>query len=272
MDWIKFCKNAGRGVSKEVLKVYKSDLRTKQYGRGKGGDITLEGDKVGEEIIIRHLKELGLNIYFISEEIGELKIGRFKKPTDADYIVIVDPLDGSFNFKNKIGHFGTSIAVLNPNYEVIAGYVRDIPNKMEYYAEKGGGCFVDGKRVHTRTDSDKIDILLECSPRSSHADIEFLSRAFLSTRRARAFGSVALDLCRVADGRFHSLIYSGCSRYLDVAAGIFLVKEAGGIVTDFNGNEQITKGTKLIAKNLLASANKKVHEKLLKNRWIIPPR
>ena len=104
----------------------------------------------------------------------------------------------------------------------------------------------------------------------SRGDVGFLSTAFFNTRRARAYGSVSLDMCRVADGTFHNFLYAGCSRYLDLAAGILIAREAGGIVSDFNGNEQVSKDTKLIAKNLLVSANEKVHDRLLKNRFVIP--
>ncbi|MFO7872274.1 MAG: inositol monophosphatase family protein [Candidatus Undinarchaeales archaeon] len=266
MNWEKFCTETGRDMAGKITEVYGTDKAHVEHGRGKGGDITIEGDKVSEEILLEHLKKLDQKIYLISEEVGHLKLGDFDKPNDADYTILVDPLDGSFNFRKRMDHFAVSIGVLDKNYEPVAGYVRDVPKEIEYYAEKGKGAFSDGEKIETRKDSEKANILLEASPRASRGDIEFLSKAFLNTRRARAYGSVALDLCRVADGTFHSFLYAGCSRYLDITAGLFIVKEAGGIVTDFNGNEQLTKGYNLIAKNILASGNKKVHNKLLKNR------
>lgn len=270
MDWIKFCKSAGRGMAKEIRNIYGTEKAKVEHGRGKGGDITIEGDKVAEEVIIRHLGKLDLDVFLISEEVGQLKIGEFDEPEDADFTVIVDPLDGSFNFKKKIDHFAISIGVMNDDYDMIAGYVMDIPKKIEYHAVKGGGAFANDERIKTSKENPKANLLLECSPKASKGDIDFLAKSFLNTRRARAYGSVALDLCRVADGTFHSFLYAGCSRYLDIAAGIFIVKEAGGLVTDFNGNEKITKGSKLVARNLLASGNEKIHNKLLNNRLDSP--
>ena len=183
--------------------------------------------------------------------------------------MIVDPLDGSFNFKNGIDYFCISIAVLDSNFEHVIGYIRNIPNGDEYYALRGEGAFKNGNRISTSKRSSPENTLFDVSPKASRADFDFIVRGFLNSRHNRGMGAVALDLAFVSEGTFDSLVYAGASRFLDVAAGVYLVKEAGGIVTDFNGNEEIVKGAKLISRNILAAGNKNILDTFLKQRFIL---
>ncbi|HIK00316.1 TPA: hypothetical protein H1016_02120 [archaeon] len=266
IDWLKVCKKIGKESSKELMRIYNSGNRRKEMGRGFGGDITIEADKKSEDIVIKNLEKLNVCIHLISEERGEIKCGLKEGPL---YYVIVDPLDGSFNFKNGIDYFGVSIAVLDSNYGYVIGYIRNAVNKDEYYALKGKGSYKNGKLIKPSSAEISRNTLFEISPKASRADFEFLIRSFLNSRHNRGMGAVVLDFGLVADGTFDALVYAGATRFLDVAAGIFLVRQAGGIVTDFSGNEQIHKGTKLISRNIIAAANRKVLENFLKQRFIL---
>jgi myo-inositol-1(or 4)-monophosphatase len=74
---------------------------------------------------------------------------------------------------------------------------------------------------------------------------------------------VALDLCKIADGTFDCLLHTGASRYLDIAAGIYILEKAGGVVSDFQGNENIREQTELTARSIFAAANRDIHEFIL---------
>ncbi len=248
------------------MRIYRSGERKKEMGRGFGGDITIEADKKSEDIVIKNLEKLNVCINLISEERGEIKCGLKETPI---YNVIVDPLDGSFNFKNGIDYFGVSIAVLDSNYNFVSAYIRNVVNRDEYYALRGKGSFKNGKKITTSKSDLPKNSLFEISPKASRADFEFLIRSFLNSRHSRGMGAVVLDFGLVADGTFDSLIYAGATRFLDVAAGILLVRESGGIVTDFSGNEEIFRGTKLISRNIIAAANKNVLDTFLKQRFIL---
>lgn len=260
IDWVRICQGIGRDAAKEIMRIYATERRAEELGIGYGGDMTLEADQAAEDIVVSKLKELGIGVKLVSEEAGEMFIG--EKP---EYTFVVDPLDGSFNFKVGFDYFAVSIAVLDKKNKPVAGYVMNVPNGTEYYATQEG-VFKNGKKIKASKKKTAQNVLLECSKKSDPCDIKFLAKMFLKIRHARAPGAVALDLCKVADGTFDCLLYSGASRYVDVAAGIYIVEKAGGVVSDFDGNKKIREGTLLKAKNLLVAANKNLHKSLVGER------
>ncbi len=262
--WLKACKKIGEKASEALMRIYRTQESRKEVGLGAGGDMTIIADKTAEDIVVAELEKMDVCVNLISEERGLLKCGRGEKPM---FTVVVDPLDGSFNFKNGIDYFCISIAVLDSKDRQILGYIKNLATGTEYYALKGEGAFKNGERIRVARSTNAKNILLECSSKSSRADIEFLAKAFLNSSHSRGLGAVALDLCLVADGTFDALFYAGASRYLDVAAGIFILEEAGGVVSDFNGNKIILKGHKLIPKNILACASIGIQRKLVGKRF-----
>ena len=264
IDWLKVCKIIGEKASEEVMKIYKTSESKKEIGLGAGGDMTIKADKAAEDVVIDELEKLDTCVHLISEERGMLKCGKRDKPM---FTVVVDPLDGSFNFKNAIDYFCISIAVLDEKDSQLIGYIRNFASGTEYYALKGEGAYKNGEKIAVAKSNGIKNILLECSPKSSRADIEFLAKAFLNSSHGRALGAVAMDFCLIADGTFDALFYAGASRYLDVAAGMFILEQAGGVVSDFNGNPIILKEHKLIAKNILACASRGIQEKLVSGRF-----
>jgi len=264
LNWLKTCQGIGGKVAKEILKIYRTERQAQQLGtRGFGGDLTLLADKAAEDIIINRLGKLGVPLLLISEEVGEIRLGKEGTP---EYIVVVDPLDGSFNFQSGIDYFALSIAVLNAKtFEMEVGYVRNILANDEYYATKDKtGAFKNGKKIATSKRREPRNILLECSMMAAPINLSFLSWMFRKARHSRGLGAVALDFCLVAEGKFDCLLYAGSSRFLDVAAGAYIAEKAGGVVTDFSGNKKVFKGTDLVAKNLLVSGNSSIKGSILK--------
>ena len=258
MDWIKICREGIRKAADEVMKLYHSpDKRGKEITRGKGGDMTLLADKASEDIVIGRLRDLRRDIRIISEECGEITIG--KRPQNT---ILLDPLDGSFNFKNGFPYFGISMAVLDQEDRPVAGYILDLPQGEEYYAN-AEGAFRSDKKIRSSRVGNADRVLLELTKGISSEDLEIISRTLLKMRHTRCPGAVALDLCRVADGTFDCLLYAGASRYLDVAAGIYILEKAGGLVSNFSGSRNIRQGIELKSRNLLAAGNRDIQTQVL---------
>jgi myo-inositol-1(or 4)-monophosphatase len=259
LDWIKTCREIAGEAASELMRIYHSEERSVELSVGHGGDRTLVADQASEDIVVRKLRQTGLDLALISEEMGEIRMGKMPQ-----YTVVLDPLDGSFNFKIGLGYFAVSMAVLNKADEVVAAYVLDVPRATEYYAAQDG-AFRNGRRIRTTKKKNADRILIECSKGIEPEVIDVLGRALLRARHVRAPGALALDLCRVADGTFECLLCANASRYLDVAAGIHIVEKAGGLVSDFHGRDRICEGTVLKAGNLIAAANRSIHESILED-------
>ncbi len=200
-------------------------------GIGAGGDKTFRIDKKAEEIVLTGLAELKQPITLISEELGimELNGGGTK--------VIMDPVDGSRNAVAGIPVYCTSIAVSEG--ETLAGvtlsYVVDLTRGDEFWAEKGGGAFLNGKRLHAQRDDELY--LAAYEAQSPGRDIQAIMPLLSRARKTRCLGSTALDLAYLASGAISVFACPSSSRSFDFAGGWLLVKEAGGIITDMKGGE-----------------------------------
>jgi myo-inositol-1(or 4)-monophosphatase len=252
IDWIEACREISREAAREILAISASEREGVVTSSGEGGDKTLLADRASENSFVRGLRRMGTDVRLLSEELGELIIG-----DNPIYTILLDPLDGSYNFKIGWDYFGISVAVMDRLGDVIAGYVLDVPGDTEYYADHEGS-YRDGVKIGTSHAENADHVLLECSNEAKPGDIHFVSRILWRMRHLRAPGAVALDLCKVAEGTFDILLCAGTSRYQDVAAGIFILERAGGVVSDFEGNRKIREGRSLTAGNLLAAANEKL--------------
>lgn len=263
IEWLDVCKEIGKETCTEVMKLYKKKEGTEEVGTGYGGDRTMLADKTSEDIVIRELHRTGESIRLVSEEAGIVKIG-----TGAPkYLVYCDPLDGSFNFKQGIGWFGTAIAVLDAKTkEELVGYTKNFVSKSEYYAIKDYGAYKNGKKICTSSREKPENIMLECNRRANFDSIKKITDLFGTVRYSRMPGAVAIDYCKIACGDFDALLYAGASRYIDVVAGNFIVKEAGGVISDFKGNTKIYKGQELAVKDLLVCGNEKIRDYILGNK------
>ena len=173
-------------------------------------------DKKAEKIIIEELSKSRKKFSILSEEIGEIK------NSDINNVWIIDPIDGTTNFLHGVPHFAISIA-LKSNNEIISGLIFDpIKNEM-FYAEKNNGAYFNNKRMKVS----KKKILEECLFATGG------KKEIKSDLNTRKFGSAALDMAYVAAGRYDGYFQDHLHLW-DIAAGIIIVKEAGGKINEID--------------------------------------
>tara|TARA_B100000989_G_scaffold61103_1_gene42031 strand:- start:825 stop:1565 length:741 start_codon:yes stop_codon:yes gene_type:complete len=173
-------------------------------------------DRKAEDIIIDELEKSKKNFSILTEESG------FIENKDKENFWIVDPIDGTTNFLNGIPHFCISIALLVDN-EIIAGVIYDPIKDEIFYSEKNGGSYLNNKSIRVSKKSKISDCLYGVNFR------ENIPENFL----IRNTGSAALDLAYVSSGRFDGCLQKNVNLW-DIAAGTILIKEAGGIVDNFD--------------------------------------
>ncbi len=216
-------------------------------------DLVTQADEESEKAIIEVIQKEYPNHYILSEEAGELKM-------DSSIKWIIDPIDGTVNFANGIPLCCVSIGV-EQDGQMIFGVVYNPFINEFYFAEKGNGATLNEKQIYV---SDKDDLLRSCLVTGfpySYLDIpngplQVFERLIRQAIPVRRLGSAALDLCWVAAGRFDGF-YEHNLKAWDTSAGFLMVEEAGGKVTDFNGDHYSP-----YQPNLLAT-NGKVHNDLL---------
>jgi myo-inositol-1(or 4)-monophosphatase len=249
----------GKKLLQEIPFIRQAPFTETALGVGAAGDKTFFIDKRAEDIIISGLDESGEALTVISEEIGIKDIrGGGKK-------ILIDPIDGSKNAISGIPFYCTSIAVVNGNTlgDIELTYVVNLINGDEFWAEKGKGTFLNGKRICTQKDD--VFYLVAYEAQSPCKDIPRIMPLLSKSRKTRCLGATALDLAYLALGAISIFVTPSLSRSFDFAGGWLLVKEAGGIFTGMNG-EPIDNIEISIKKSspLLVSGNKKLHEKALR--------
>ena len=200
-------------------------------------------DIKAEKIIIEELSKARKNYSILSEEDGS-KIGK-----DKNNIWIIDPIDGTTNYLHGVPHFAISIA-LKSNNEIISGVIYDPIKDEMFYAEKNNGAYYNNQRIRVSKKKNFEDCLF-----ATGEDINEKNKtnANITIRRS---GSAALDMAYLAAGRCDGFWQRNLN-YWDIAAGIILVKEAGGFVMDFNGNDEYIEN-----KNILVT-NSKINEQMI---------
>ena len=238
---VKACRKAAKPLIRDFGEIEKLQVSVKGPG-----DFVTASDKKVEKIIIEDLQNARPNYSILSEEIGEIK-------NDREFRWIIDPIDGTANFLHGIPHFGISIG-LEKNNEIICGIIFD-PIKDEIFtAEKGNGSYLNNQRIRVSARSKLEDCMIFTGgPKNvnKNKDIfmeeykKFSSKVLIPIRK---MGSAALDMAYVAAGRCDGFWQRNLS-YWDIAAGIILVKEAGGFVTDFKGENKYIKNETILATN-----------------------
>lgn len=232
---------AGRKLARDFGEV--ENLQVSVKGPG---DFVSAADMTAEKIIFEELSHARPDIGFLMEERGEVK-GK-----DPQNRWIVDPLDGTTNFLHGIPVFGISIA-LEREGEIVAGVVYNPAMDELFSAEKGRGAFMNDRRIRVAGRRDMLQSVFATGiphlGRPAHADfIEQQRRVMLNSAGVRRFGAAAIDLCYVAAGRFDGFWETGLSPW-DMAAGIVIVREAGGFVSDLDGKQDMFGSTTIIAGN-----------------------
>ena len=231
-----------------------------QVSRKGPADFVSLADQRAEQTLFEELSHARPDWGFLMEERGEVA-GDPSKPR-----FIVDPLDGTSNFLHGIPHFCISIAVEEPlpngKREITTALIYQPLTDESFWAEKGRGAWHTDQRLRVSARRELSESLIATGiPFMGHGDFVQWSRIFgaIAPQVAgiRRFGSAALDLAWVAAGRFDGYWESDLKPW-DVAAGMLLVKEAGGFVTDFRG------GDRAMERNEFLAANDGLHSRLHK--------
>lgn len=235
------------------------NLIIRQIGRVEGlnvvekakHDFASEVDAQAEREIIRELKRAFPGHAFLGEEGGKQGSGRFTW--------VIDPLDGTSNYLHGIGHYCVSIALLDHD-EPVHGVVYDPLRNEIFYASKGSGAYLNERRIRVsqRNELNGAMLITGFPPRERKrlsAQLRTVEHLLISAEAEdiRRTGSAALDLAYVAAGRADGYFEAGVKPW-DIAAGMLLVREAGGRCCDFRGNgEHLMDRGQLIASNIKLS-------------------
>ncbi len=192
------------------------EIEKLQVSKKGPSDFVTNSDLKAEKIIIEELKKAKPNYSLISEEKG-LEISK-----DKDNTWIIDPIDGTVNFLHGIPHFAISIALKSKN-EIISGIIFDPIKDEMFFAEKNNGAYFNNHRIRVSS-KNKIDNCLFATGGKLKNELSFPNRKS---------GCAALDMAYVASGRYDGYIQNNLNLW-DIAAGIILIKEAGGIINDIN--------------------------------------
>jgi myo-inositol-1(or 4)-monophosphatase len=225
-DWLDASQRAAR-VAREVLTHYPDFAeRSRETGRGEGGDMTLAIDKAVEDAVLAEFESFGVGATAVSEERGRIEVAG-----GGDALLVIDPIDGSLNAKRRLRPYSLSIAVAGGETmaDVEFGYVADLSSDDVWWAQRGGGAFFAGERLELPPDPE-LELLGVESARPELVAGAGAAIAATGARRLRMMGSIALSLCHVAAGRFDALVSLRPCRSVDAAAGQLLVREAGGHV------------------------------------------
>ena len=232
---IKACEKASKILIRDF-----GEIENLQVSKKGPNDFVTNSDLKTEKIIIEELKKAKPNYSVISEENG-IEINKDIKNT-----WIIDPIDGTVNFLHGVPHFAISIA-LKSNNDIISGLIFDpIKNEM-FYAEKDNGAFFNNHRIRVSKKNELNNCLFVTGEKvTKNIDLTY-----------RKSGCASLDMAYVASGRYDGYFQNNLNIW-DIAAGIILVKEAGGIINEINltSNNNI----KIIASS--ANINSKLLEKL----------
>ena len=235
---IKASEKASRGLIRDF-----GELEQLQVSIKGPSDFVTNADIKAEKIIIDELTKSRKNYSILSEESG------LKENKDIENVWIIDPIDGTINFLHGVPHFAISIA-LKSNNEIVSGLIYDPIKDEMFYAEKNNGAYFNNKRIRV-SKRKKIEDCLFASGEIDNENINQKTNAKLTIRKS---GSAALDMAYVASGRYDGYFQKNLNLW-DIAAGIIIVKEAGGQVNDLNlkqnNNIDITASSSSINEQLL---------------------
>lgn len=232
---------AGKSLSRDFGEVQNLQVSVKGPS-----DYVSQADRKAEKIVKDELLKARPTYGFLGEESDEIK------GTDGAHRWIVDPLDGTTNFLHGIPQFAVSIA-LERNNEIVAAVVFNPATDELYTAEKGGGAFLNDRRLRVAARKELSDSVITCGVphlgRGNHGKfLVELRHVMGEVAGIRRFGAASLDLAYVAAGRCDGYWETGLAAW-DIAAGILLIKEAGGWVSDFHGKTDMLETGGVIAGN-----------------------
>ena len=240
---------AARGLVRDF-----GEIENLQVSKKGPADFVTTADKKAEEVLVAGLTKARPRFGFLLEEGGKIE------GADTSNRWIIDPLDGTTNFLHGIPHFSISIA-LERDGEPVAGVIYEPITDQMFWAEKGQGAYLNGRRIRVsarrRLEESLFATGIPFAGKQDHDRFLSQLKAVMEVSAGvRRFGSAALDLAYVAAGRYEGFWEFGLHPW-DIAAGIVLVREAGGFVTDIGGGGMMESGE-------ILAANDSLHGPLLK--------
>ena len=236
---------AVRKAARSLQRDY-GELANLQVSQKAPGDYVTAADQTVDKFLREELAKVRPGYAFLTEETGAVP------GTDPEHRFIIDPIDGTMNFMHSVPFFAITIALERKGELVAAITYNPITDEM-YSAEKGGGAFLNNKRMRVAQRRDIHDTLVSYEmPHRGGKELP-LSRAELSVLQGRVVGirgtgSAALSLAYVAAGRFDAMVCRNIHQW-DIAAGILLVREAGGFVSDPDSEKNPMDTGNIIATN-----------------------
>jgi myo-inositol-1(or 4)-monophosphatase len=241
---------AGRGLKRDFGEV--ENLQVSIKGPG---DFVTAADRRAERTLFEELSRARPGYGFIMEEAGQIE------GSDKTHVWHIDPLDGTSNFLHGVPVFAVSIG-LEREGQLIAGVVYNPATDEMFVAEKGQGAYFNNRRMRVAARRSLAESMVACGipPLARLRDHESFRRELAAcmakTGNIRRLGAAAIDLAMVACGRFDGYWERGINSW-DVAAGLVLVREAGGFATDFSG------GSGMLEKGEVCAGNEQIHRQLL---------
>jgi len=247
---IKAAYRAGRSLKRDLGEVENLQVSLK----GPRNFVTA-ADRRAEEIVREELAKARPDYGFLGEE------GGARPGADFSHRWIVDPLDGTTNFLHGIPHFAVSIA-LERNGTIVAGLTFNPANDELFVAERGKGAFLNDRRIRVAARQRLAEAVVACGlPHFGRGDLALARNEIAAAQQhyagLRRYGAATLDLAWIAAGRFDAYWERDLSPW-DLAAGMLLVREAGGFVSDLDGGDAV------LAKGQVAAGNDTMHRELLR--------
>ena len=241
---------AGRALRRDF-----GEIENLQVSKKGPGDFVTNADLKAEKILFEELSQARPGYGFLMEEKGAIE------GSDTTHRWIIDPLDGTTNFMHGIPHFAISVA-LERDGTLVAGIVYNPITDEMFFAERGQGAYGPSGRLRVAGRDKLADAVLACgAPHGERAGrdefIDEMQSLLPNIAGLRRFGAAALDLAYVAAGRFDGFWERGLAPW-DMAAGIVLVRESGGLVSDLTNRQKMLDDGNIIA------ANEAIHAQLLK--------
>jgi myo-inositol-1(or 4)-monophosphatase len=263
IDFVPAMSQIAREAGALLMEYFRQRVKVEYKGEA---DLVTVADRESEKLIRERIGQLWPTHDILGEEGGLSDIG-------SDYRWYVDPLDGTTNFAHGFPVFCVSMA-LEHNGERVAGVIYDPTRDELFAAEQGSGAYLNQQRIHVSSTSGLAESLVATGfpshKRHKNPNIFFYHQITLRTHGVRRAGSAALDLCCVACGRFDGFWEFNLKPW-DTAAGVLIVQEAGGEVTDFKGGAfQLNSHETLASNGLVHPALLREFEQIFNRRDLEP--
>jgi myo-inositol-1(or 4)-monophosphatase len=267
-DEIRFWSKVSHKMIKEAQEAVSPLVGQRKAGEivkmGADGTPTQLIDQVAEEKVIEVLEGVGKPLTLVSEEVGRLEVGE----GPSEVILVVDPLDGTSNAVKNIPAYGISVAVAKysggsmTTEQIELGFVKNFATGDVYSAIKGLGANLNGEKIFP---SLKSDISTASIGAYVHrADMKKMEKLCKKVRRMRTLGSVAIEVCYVADGTYDAFLdVRGNMRIVDISAAQLIVEEAGGLVTDETCQPLNSELNVVDRTSIIVSGNQNIHHEIM---------